>query len=120
MVYAHVIYKKTGQERKNVMPKAYNLLKNQYTLLGWVDENGNPVTGPEVAKTSQKTQKKSAEPAVVEPRKQMSPEEIATKKLELKAMNDAAIKKLKDEQAAAKKEAAKKAKESKPETDAKV
>lgn len=100
MVFAHVIYKKTGLERKNVTPKAYNLLKNQYTLLGWVDENGNPVQGPEEQQPKAKTtQKKSAEPVVNEPRKQMSQAEIESKKLELKALNEAAIQKAKDEQA---------------------
>lgn len=109
MVYAHVIYKKTGLERKNVTPKAYNLLKNQYTLLGYVDENGDPVDGPAEQVKATKTQKKSAAPAVNEPRneprKQMSPEEIEAKKAELRALNEVAIQKAKDEQAA--KEAAK-------------
>ena len=97
MVYAHVIYKKTGVERNNVTPKAYNLLKNQYTLLGWVDEKGNPVSGPQEVKTTQK--KRVAERAVNEPRKQMSREEIEAKRAELKSMNEAAIQKAKDEQA---------------------
>lgn len=100
MVFAHVIYKKTGAERKNVTVKAYNLLKNQYTLLGYVDENGDPVEGPQQQVRAVKTQKKSVALAVNEPRKQMSPEEIEAKKAELRALNDAAIQKAKDEQAA--------------------
>lgn len=100
MVYAHVIYKKTGVERK-VLPKAYELIKKSYTLLGYVDENDDPVDGPSVKTKSVTTQKKRvAEPAVSEPRKQMTPEEIETKKAELTAMNEAAIQKVKDEQAA--------------------
>lgn len=96
MVFAHVIYKKTGLERKNVTPKAYNLLKNQYTLLGWVDENGNPVKGPEVQENIQKkSQAKSVAPVV----NRLTPEEIEDKKAELRSMNEAAIQKAKDEQA---------------------
>lgn len=111
MVFAHVIYKKTGQERKNVTLKAYNLIKNQYTLLGYVDENGNPVAAPSQQQVVQngKTQKKSAAPVVVEAKRKMTPEEIEDKKAELKAMNDASIQKAKEEQEA--KEAEKKSKQ---------
>ena len=99
MVFAHVIYKKTNLERKTTV-KAYNLLKNQYTLLGYVDENDNPVEGPE-PQVKSKTQKKSAVPAAN--RQQMSAEEIESKKAELRAMNEAAIQKAKEEQAKAEK-----------------
>lgn len=104
MTYAHVIYKKTGLERK-VTPKAYQLLKNQYTLLGYVDENGNQVDGPQEQVTAVRTQKKSVAPVASEPRKQMSAEEIEAKKAELQEMNRQAIQKAKEEQA--KQEAAK-------------
>jgi hypothetical protein len=103
MTYAHVIYKKTGVERKTTI-KAYNLLKNQYTLLGYVDENGNPVDGPQQQVQTQKKRNQDAAPAVS---KKMSPEEIEVKKAELRALNEGAIQKAKDEQA--KREAEKKA-----------
>lgn len=100
MVYAHVIYKKTGLERK-VLPKAYELIKKSYTLLGYVDENGDPVDGPVIQTRSATVQKKRvAEPVASEPRKKLTPEEIEAKKAELRQMNEAAIKKVKDEQAA--------------------
>lgn len=99
MVYAHVIYKKTGVERK-VLPKAYELIKKSYTLLGYVDENDDPVDGPAVKTKSVTAQKKrDVEPVVNKPRKQMTPEEIEAKRAELRAMNEAAIQKVKDEQA---------------------
>jgi len=99
MVYAHVIYKKTGLERK-VLPKAYELIKKSYTLLGYVDENGNPVDGPAAKEKPTVQKKRVAEPVVSEPRQRMTPEEIEAKKAELRAMNEAAIQKVRDEQAA--------------------
>lgn len=97
MVFAHVIHVKTGLERKNVTVKAYQLIPKSYTLLGYVDENGNPVNGPEVQQKAVKTQKKSVEPAV---KHKMTEEEKAAKMAELKAMNEAAIKKVTDDQKA--------------------
>lgn len=99
MVFAHVIYKKTGQERRNVTLKAYNLLKSKYTFLGYVDENGNPVKNPDqrMVVVATKTQKKTVVPAVSEPKK-LTPEEIESKKEEMKAMNEAAIKKIQEQQ----------------------
>lgn len=97
-VKAHVKDNKTGVER-TVMPKAYALIPKRYTLLGYVDENMNPVDGPEIKTKSAPVQKKRVvEPAVRRPK--MTPEEIEAKKAELKAMNDAAIQKVKDEQSA--------------------
>lgn len=99
MVFAHVIDVKTGLERKNVTVKAYQLIPKRYTLLGYVDENGNPVDGPQVQAKAGKSQKKSVEPAVKTAPLKMTPEEKAAKMAELKAMNEAAIQKVKDEQA---------------------
>ncbi len=100
-VKAHVKDNKTGVER-TVMPKAYALIPKRYTLLGYVDENMNPVDGPEIqVKSKTVVQKKSevVKPAAnVKPR--MTPEEIEAKKAELRQMNEDAIQKVKDEQAA--------------------
>lgn len=98
-VKAHVKDNKTGLER-TVMPKAYALIPKRYTLLGWVDQDMNPVDGPEVQVRTVKVQKKSevVKPAVS--RKQMTPEELEAKKAELRQMNESAIQKVKDEQAA--------------------
>lgn len=90
MVYAHVINKKTGLERKNVSVKAYELARRKYDLKGYVDENGDPVNGPNaVAPAAVKVQKKSVEPAAI--RTQLTPEEIQAKKDEMEALNQKAI-----------------------------
>lgn len=98
-VKAHVKDNKTGLER-TVMPKAYALIPKRYTFLGWVDQDMNPVDGPEIQVKSKTVQKKrDVEPAVNEPRKKMTPEELEAKKAELRQMNEDAIQKVKDEQA---------------------
>lgn len=83
-VQARVRDLRTGSERL-VMPKAYSLIPKRYELLGYEDENGNPVDFP--AKVV-RAQKKSAAPAVVSERTRMTPEEIAAKRAEFEQMND--------------------------------
>ena len=94
MVFAKVRDKRTGLERMTT-PKAYSIIPNRYELLGYVDEKGNAVSGPEAqTKTVSKTQKKSVEPAAkIEVRPVITQEERDIKMAELKAMNDAAIEK---------------------------
>jgi hypothetical protein len=98
MTLAHVRDVKTGVER-TVQPKAYQLIPKRYTLLGWVNENMEPVEGPEVKKKTVTVQKKSVEPAVSKPFVKMTPEELEAKKAELRVMNEKAIQKALDEQA---------------------
>lgn len=64
MVFAKVRDKKTQLER-TVTAKSYGILgEKRYTLLGYEDEEGNEVSGPNVqTKAATKTQKKSVEPA---------------------------------------------------------
>jgi len=94
MTYARVRDKKTGLERQTTV-KAYKLIPHRYTLLGYVDEDGNPVDGPE----EQPVQKKrSVAAAPVAERRQMSADEIEAKKAELKALNEAAFEKARKEQ----------------------
>lgn len=95
MVFAHVKNKKTGIERK-VTVKSYQLFPGIYNLIGYVDEDGNSVAGHTVVTKAKTVQKKSVEHAVSRPK--MTPEEIEEKKAELRAMNEAAIKKALDEQ----------------------
>lgn len=89
MTYARVKDKINGNERR-VTVKAYNLIPGRYQLLGYEDEEGNPVEGQQVAV---KTQKKSAvvERVVNNPPARMTDEERAAKKAEMQAMNQAAI-----------------------------
>lgn len=91
MVYAHVINRKTGLERKNVSVAAYELAKRKYDLKGYVDENGNPVDGPgpNGIAPPQKKREEAAAPVVVKPK--LTAEEIAAKKAEIEAVNQKAI-----------------------------
>lgn len=94
MTYVHVINKRTGDERKNVTLKAYNLMTHLYKLVGYVDENGNPVEAPSNAPKARlqakTTQKKSAGPVV----NKLTPEQIEAKKAELAALNQQSIDKM--------------------------
>lgn len=45
MIYAKVRDKKTNVER-TVTPKAYSIIPHRYVLLGYQDEEGNPVNAP--------------------------------------------------------------------------
>ena len=66
MVLAKVRDKKTQLER-TVTPKAYSIIPNRYVLLGYQDENGNPVDGPTSASNPvARREKKSVAPAEVE------------------------------------------------------
>jgi len=96
MVFAHVINKKTGVERKNVTLKSYQAFPKIYDLVGYVDENGESVEAP--SQPERKSVQKKSE-AVVVSRHKMSPEELELKKAELRAMNEASIKRALDEQA---------------------
>lgn len=61
MVQVKVRDKITSVERV-VTQKAYSLIKKRYEVLGYVDEEGNEVDGPQAVTTSKK--KEDAEPAV--------------------------------------------------------
>ena len=66
MILAKVRDKKTQVER-TVTPKAYSIIPNRYVLLGYQNEDGNPVDGPTAARNAVVTrEKKSATPAEVE------------------------------------------------------
>lgn len=80
---------KTGQE-KPVAVKAYELLKNRYQLLGYVEDDGvTPVEGMSVSQPVAKTKKKEvAGPVVVS---KLTPEDIEAKKAEIALLNQAAI-----------------------------
>lgn len=93
-VLARVEDVKTGSQRL-VQPKAYSLIPKRYVLLGYEDENGNPVDGPSVQVKSV-VQKKSA-PHVVSERLKLSSEEIAAKRAEFEQMNEDSRKKVMEE-----------------------
>lgn len=87
MVFAKVRDKRTGLERTTT-PKAYSIIPNRYDLLGYEDEEGNPVDGPEV-KTVQK--KRSPESVGSVARPVITQEERDAKRAELNAMNQEAM-----------------------------
>jgi len=93
MVLAKVRDKKTQVER-TVTPKAYSIIPNRYVLLGYEDENGNPVNGPaNVDKnTAVRPEKKSATPAVVEDKSGLVEASKMTRE-DLDRMNQEAIEK---------------------------
>lgn len=90
MAYANVRDKKTQIER-TITAKNYSILgEKRYQLLGWVDEEGNEVDGPNApTKSVRTTQKKSAEPvqAKIEVR-EMKPK---LTREDLDAMNQSAM-----------------------------
>lgn len=87
MVFAKVRDKRTGLERKTT-PKAYSIIPNRYDLLGYEDEKGNPVDGPE---EKVKTVQKKRNPESVAPVAKLTQEERDAKRAELDAMNQQAI-----------------------------
>lgn len=91
MALANVRDKKTQIER-TITAKNYSILgEKRYQLLGWVDEEGNEVDGPNApTKSVRTTQKKSAEPvqAKIEVREMKTKEQI---RADLDAMNQAAM-----------------------------
>lgn len=93
-IHAKVRDKKTGVER-TTSPKAYSIIPHRYILLGYVDDDGNPVDGPTnvdtqtVSRQEKKKVVKDAEPAVVENKSGITRED-------LDRMNQEAIQKAKD------------------------
>ena len=81
---AKVYHKRTDMERI-VTEKSYNLGQSFYKFLGWVDEDGNAIGGPNA---SQPQGVKSAEPVA-----RVSPEERAAEMAELEEMNRKALEK---------------------------
>ena len=101
MTYARVKDKVNGNERR-VTVKAYNLIQNRYQLLGYEDEEGNTVEGPQAAVKAQKKSVAVVERVVSNPPVKMTDEERAAKRAELQALNQSVIDKTLAEQKAKK------------------
>lgn len=91
MTLAKVRDKKTGLER-TVTPKAYSIIPHRYTLLGYVDKNGNEVGAPSNVDSPVVT--KSEKKKVVAPAEDKSGIPTVTRE-DLDRMNQEAIEKAK-------------------------
>lgn len=87
------VYDNKTKNERTMPEKAYLLLKNRMTFISYQDEDGNEVEGtPQGLVVQKKSVKEDAPPAeskiVVR-----TPQDIAAKKAELEALNQAAIQK---------------------------
>lgn len=99
-----VLDKTLNAERK-VELKAAKILHKRYQILSYLDDDGNDTEAPVPVVAQKKSQAKSVDRVEVKPqitvlRQIKSPEEINAKKAELQALNQQAIQKAADEQAA--------------------
>lgn len=93
------------QVERTVQLKAYNLIKNRYTPLAFLDKDGNEVGTP----GAEPSKKVSGKKKVVEPvanelpqkrgpgRPKMTPEQIAAKRQDMAKLNAEAIERVKKE-----------------------
>lgn len=99
------VFDKTLKQERVVQEKAYKILHKRYQLLSYLDSDGNETEAPVPVVAQKKSQEKSVDPVEFKPQitvlKQIkTPEEINAKKAELEALNQQAIQKAADEQAA--------------------
>jgi hypothetical protein len=88
-VFAKVFHKRSETERI-ITVKSYEFIKESYKLLGYVDEKGNAVDGPNSQQPRSQPAQRSAEPvAHVKP----TAEEITARRAELEEMNKKALEK---------------------------
>lgn len=95
------------KDQRVVELKAAKILHKRYQILAYLDSDGNETEAPVPVVAQKKSQAKSVDPVEVKPQitvlKQIkTPEEINAKKAELEALNQQAIQKAADEQAAKK------------------
>ena len=107
-ILARVRDKKTGLERTTT-PKAYSVIPHRYTLLGYVDESGNPVDAPtnvdnNVGEKVEKKRSLAVERVVEDKSGLLVPEKPRVTREDLDRMNAEAMQKAKDRIEAKKKE----------------